>query len=85
MKILWVSVNVAAETHIAMCDMDISLKQLHSSIERFRTSMYRQKHAFYFRMLKQWSECLSVSDGTIFQFFSLNALPLQVWGEEDSG
>lgn len=66
-----VSINVAVETHIAMCDMVISLKQLHSFIERFRTSMYRQKHAFYFRMLKQWSERLSVSDGTALNFLVL--------------
>lgn len=45
-----------------MCDVVTSLKQLYSSIKRIRINLYRQKHAFYFRMLSQWSEGLSVSD-----------------------
>lgn len=51
------------ETQIAMCKMVTSLKQLQLSVERFRSSLYRQKHAFYFRMVKQWTVCLSVSVG----------------------
>lgn len=47
-----------------MLDVVISLKELQSSVEYFLASLYCKKHAFYFRMVKQWVECFSVSVGT---------------------
>lgn len=49
------------DTQLAVLDMVIPFKELYSSVERFLVSLYRQKHAFYFRMVKQWAEFLSVS------------------------
>lgn len=46
----------------AMRNGENILKELQSAVENLEKSLYHQKHAFYFRKVKQWSTCLSVSD-----------------------
>lgn len=44
-----------------MFEVMIAFRNLVLSVENFRKSLYNQKHAFYFRKVKQWMTCLSVS------------------------
>lgn len=45
----------------ARCNAVNSLKELYSAVNGFEKSLYHQKHAFYFRKVKQWSVSLLVS------------------------
>lgn len=46
---------------IARCKAVKSLTVLCFAVTSFEKSLYHQKHAFYFRKVKQWTVCLSVS------------------------
>lgn len=39
----------------------ISFGRLFLTVREFQRSLYHQRHAFYFRKVKQWMTCLSVS------------------------
>lgn len=39
----------------------VAFGRLLSTVRRFHESLYHQKHAFYFREVKKWEDCLEVS------------------------
>lgn len=41
--------------------MDDAIQNLLYAVIRFQNSLYHQKHAFYFRKVKQWVDCIWVS------------------------
>lgn len=45
-----------------MCD---AVKILLIAVIRFQSSLYQQKHAFYFRKVKDWVACAWVSTKSI--------------------
>lgn len=44
-----------------MGDVIVSFGKLSFAVDNFQGSLYHQKHAFYFRKVKQWKACLWVS------------------------
>lgn len=55
----------------AIRDAIASFKKFKFSVDRFIKTLYHQKHAFYFRKVKQWSTCLWVSSKCSGLFSSL--------------
>lgn len=37
-----------------------SFRSLYLTVDSFRTALYNQKHAFYFRKVKTWETCIRV-------------------------
>lgn len=44
----------------SLTEIGDAFKELLLAAARFQESLYNQKHAFYFRKVKQWVNCLKV-------------------------
>lgn len=44
----------------AMGEAVNSFRSLYLAVDSFRTALYNQKHAFYFRKVKSWETCIRV-------------------------
>lgn len=60
-----------------MCDVMVTFRCLFLYIDRFRESLYNQKHAFYFRKVTQWMTCLCVSFEAVSERYIYNVV--QEW------
>lgn len=60
-KVLKLTVLAVVEGWEALKETVVSFGRLFLAVREFQGSLYYQKHAFYFRKVKQWMTCLSVS------------------------
>lgn len=58
---LYEELNNSLEKQTEFAAVIISFAKLLFGVKEFQESLYRQKHAFYFRKVRKWVACVRVS------------------------